>query len=279
MLNLVLSTGLIRPVDLSGEASLRVFAVVAAGALGLLIGSFLNVVVARVPEGRSVVSPGSACPHCGTPIAARDNIPVLSWLLLRGRSRCCDTPIAGRYPVVELATSGAFGLVVAFGRPGWMIPALLYLAAISLALTVIDLDHRRLPNLIVLPAYPVAAVLLSVAALATGEPHRLLRAAICALGSYVFFFALWLIYSAGMGLGDVKLAGVLGLYLGWYGYGQAVIGLFGGFLFGGVLSIGLMAARLATRKSMIPFGPFMLLGAWFGLAFGGPLAHWYLGSM
>ena len=255
------------------------FLVASAAVVGLAVGSFLNVVIHRVPAGLSVVSPRSACPRCGVPIDARDNVPVLSWVLLRGRSRCCGEPSAARYPLVELATAAAFALVVGFGRPPWAVPALLWLAAITVALTVIDLDLKRLPDAIVLPSYPVAAALLTVAALAEGEPGRLVRAAVCGAASWLFYFTLIMINPRGMGFGDVKLSGVLGLYLGWYGYGQAVVGLFGGFVVGGVVGSALMGAGRAGRKSAIPFGPFMLIGAWLGLIAGGPVAHAYLHSM
>lgn len=250
--------------------------VVLAAVLGLLIGSFLNVVIVRVPAGRSVVRPGSACMTCGEPVSGRDNVPVLSWVLLRGRSRCCDEPVSGRYPLVEAATAIAFGAVAAWVGLSWILPALLYLAAISIALTMIDLELRRLPNAIVLPSYPVAAALLTLAALGEGELGRLPRAAICGAALYAFYFLLMVINPRGMGFGDVKLAGVLGLYLGWFGWQHAVVGGFLGFAVGGVVGILLMIVGRAGRKSMIPFGPFMIIGAWLALAFAAPMANWYL---
>lgn len=256
--------------------------------LGLLIGSFLNVVIARVPAGASVVSPGSACPRCGTPIGPRDNVPVLSWLLLRGRSRCCDEPISARYPVVEALTAVAFGAVALWTLtrdgpddpvPAGLLPALLFLAAISIALTAIDLEHFRLPDAITFPSYPVALVLLAVPALLSGESERLVRAVICGVALFAFYALLWIVYPAGMGLGDVKLAGILGMYLGWFGYGQAVVGGFAAFLLGGVVGIGLIALRRADRKTNIPFGPYMIVGAWLSIVVGGWIAHWYLRSI
>src|SRR4051794_17539007 len=180
------------------ERPVAIFVVVSAVLVGLLIGSFLNVVIVRVPAGRSVVRPRSACPTCGTPIAERDNVPVLSWLLLRGRSRCCDEPIGARYPLVEAATAVAFGVVAAATGVSWRLPALLYLAAISIALSLIDIDVHRLPDLIVLPSYPIGAGLLAVAGVAEGEPGRLVRAAICGAGLWLFYFVLVLIYPRGM---------------------------------------------------------------------------------
>jgi leader peptidase (prepilin peptidase) / N-methyltransferase len=255
-----------------------------AGLFGLIIGSFLNVVVWRVPRGESVVSPGSACPGCGSPIRPADNVPVLSWLLLRDRARCCGMRIAVRYPLVELATGLAFGAVAGWlvGRPRgalvgpWALPAFGYLAAITIALTLVDLDLHRLPNAIVLPSYPVAAVLLALPSAVAQDWRSLARAAIGAAALWAFYFGLMLIYPAGMGYGDVKLAGLLGMYLGWLGWSDLVVGAAAGFGLGGVLSTLLLAVRLVTRKSMIPFGPFMLAGAWLAVAVAQPVTTWYL---
>ncbi|GAA3637611.1 A24 family peptidase [Kineosporia mesophila] len=252
-----------------------VLAVVAAG-FGLLVGSFLNVVIIRVPQNLSVVTPRSACPTCGRPISGFDNIPVLSWLLLRGRSRCCDEPISLRYPVIEAVTAGAFAAVAAWKGWSWEVPALLFLAAISIALAVIDHDVHRLPNALVLPSYPIAAALLVLAALAEGKPGRLAGAAIGAAALYAFYFVLMFIHPNGMGFGDVKLGGVLGLYLGFYGWEETVVGGFAAFVIGAVVGLAAIAFAGATRKSMIPFGPFMLAGAWLGLVRGYPLVDWYL---
>jgi leader peptidase (prepilin peptidase)/N-methyltransferase len=270
--------GVTAPGTLTHEPAVRVFVVVAAVLLGLIIGSFLNVVVARVPEGRSVVRPRSACPHCGTPIAERDNIPVLSWLLLRGRARCCGAPISVRYPLVEAATGVVFGLVAVWVGLSWLLPAMLFLAAVSIPLTLIDVAHKRLPDAIVLPSYPIAAALLVLAALTLGEPGRLLRAAVCGLVLYAFYFLLMLIKPGAMGFGDVKLAGVLGLYLGFFGWQYAFVGWFLAFLIGAVAGLPLMVFGPAGRKTMIPFGPFMIAGAWLAVAVAAPITTWYLGT-
>ena len=253
--------------------------VLSAGVLGLLIGSFLNVVIWRVPRSESVVRPPSHCPSCGSQVRPRDNLPVVSWLLLKGRCRDCQAPISRRYPLVELATGVAFGVMAArFGLDA-VLPAYLYLAAIGVALWMIDLDVKRLPNAIVLPSYVVAASLLTVAAAATGEWEQLLRAGLGMLALYGFYFLLALIYPAGMGFGDVKLAGVLGLYLGWLGWPEVVAGGFLGFLFGGVVGGALMLVRRAGRKSQIPFGPFMLAGALVAILWGGALGDLYLDTV
>jgi leader peptidase (prepilin peptidase)/N-methyltransferase len=250
--------------------------VLACAFLGLLVGSFLNVVIWRVPRGESVVSPPSHCPVCDRELRWRDNIPVLSWLLLRGKCRDCHTPISRRYPLVELATAVVFALMAA--RIGWdaALPAFLYLGAIGVALWMIDIDVRRLPDPIVLPSYVVGVVLLGVAAAVSGEWGDLLRAVIGMAALYAFYFLLAFIYPAGMGFGDVKLAGVLGLYLAWLGWAELAVGAFLGFLLGGVVGILLMLTRRAGRKSQLPFGPYMLAGAFLAILWGGALADLYL---
>jgi leader peptidase (prepilin peptidase) / N-methyltransferase len=249
---------------------------VLTGVLGLLIGSFVNVVIWRVPRGESVIRPASHCPVCDRPIAPRDNIPVVSWVLLRGRCRWCGTAISARYPAVELATAALFVvLTVRFGADA-ALPAFLYLGAIGGALWMIDIDVRRLPDQIVLPSYPVGVVLLGVAAAFTGDWGDLVRALIGMVVLYAFYFLLAFIYPAGMGFGDVKLAGVLGLYLAWLGWAELAVGAFLGFLLGGLVGLLLMLARRAGRKSQLPFGPYMLAGALLAILWGGALADLYL---
>lgn len=246
----------------------------ALGAVGLLIGSFLNVVIWRVPRGESVVRPASACPHCGARIKAYDNIPVLSWLILHGKCRGCGEPISWRYPLVEATTGVLFAATTWWLGPVWHLPAFLYLVAISVALTMIDIDVKRLPNAIVLPSYLVGAGLLSAAGWLEGDLSALVRAAIGMVALYLFYFVVCLLYPAGMGFGDVKLAGVIGLYLGFLGWRELVVGAFMAFLVGGVAGLALIAR--GHRKLRIPFGPYMLVGAWVGVLLGAPLANWYL---
>lgn len=263
-------------------AELTPLLVTLAGVLGLLVGSFLNVVVWRVPRGESIVAPPSACPSCGARIRPYDNVPVVSWLVLRGRCRDCAAPISARYPAVELLTGVAFAAVAWWSGPGWWTPALLYLVAITVALTAIDLDVHRLPDAIVLPSYPVALALLALASAdpgGTADWGALLRAGIGAAAMFAFYFVLLVAYPAGMGFGDVKLAGVLGLYLGWVGWGALVVGAFAAFLVGGVVGLALIAGRRAGRRTQIAFGPWMLAGAWIGLVAGQPLWDGYLGLL
>ena len=277
-----------RPVTMS-LASLAGPAVVIVGVLGAAIGSFLNVVIYRVPRDLSVVSPPSACPNCEAPIRRRDNVPMLSWLVLRGRCRDCAAPISARYPVVEALTAVLLASVaIAFnpfvGEPSVSrlvasvitAVAFFYLMAISVALTAIDLDVHRLPNAIVLPGYAVGVVLLGVAGLVSGDFDALVRAGVGAAVFFAFYFLLAFAYPGGMGFGDVKLAGVLGLFLGFIGWQNLIVGVAAAFILGGVVGIVLILIGKASRKSGIPFGPWMLSGAWIGIFVGRPIYDGYL---
>jgi leader peptidase (prepilin peptidase)/N-methyltransferase len=264
-------------------------AIAVIGVLGAAIGSFLNVVIYRVPQGISVVSPPSACPSCHTSIRRRDNVPVLSWLILRGRCRDCAAPISVRYPVVEALTAVLFVSVAAAFNPFVGDPsvprlvadviilvAYLYLMAISVALTAIDLDLHRLPNAIVLPGYAVGVVLLGVAGLLSSDLAALGRAGAGAAILFTFYFLLAFAYPGGMGFGDVKLAGVLGLFLGFLGWQHLIVGVAAAFILGGVLGLALILIGKASRKSGIPFGPWMLAGTWIGIYAGAPIFDGYL---
>lgn len=260
---------------------------VLAAVFGLLIGSFLNVVAYRVPAGMSVVTPGSACPGCHTAISARDNVPVLSWLLLRARCRHCSMRIPARYLAVEAGTALAF-VVAAMPFTARMnqappspaavveLVAYLYLAAASVVLAVIDLDVRRLPDAIVLPSYGVGIVLLGLVDLLRGDAVAAGTAAAGAGASVVFYGLLWLAKPGGMGLGDVKLAGVLGLFLGNLGIEPLLVGATAAFVLGGVFGVALILLRRAGRRTAVPFGPWMLAGAWVGILSGSDIAAWYL---
>ena len=251
------------------------FLAVLCGVIGLVVGSFLNVVIWRVPRGESVVRPPSHCPRCERPITPRDNVPVMSWLILRGRCRHCGEPISPRYPLVELATGVLFvAFAVRFG-PHAVLPAYLYFGAIGIALAMIDFDHKRLPDALTLPSYPVGLALLTVAAAVESDWWALARAAIAMGALLLFYGVLWFVYPAGMGFGDVKLSGVVGLYLGWVGWGALVVGAFAAFLVGGLVGIAMILFAGGGRKSKIPFGPFMLVGAVIGIFAGQGLAHAY----
>jgi len=261
--------------------------IISAGVLGTIIGSFLNVVVWRLPRGESLSHPGSACPKCGHPIRWWDNIPVGSWLALRGKCRDCGAPISTRYPAVEAFTglffAGIAWWILAGGLPVTddlpvilATAAFLYLAAISVALALIDLDVHRLPNKIVLPAYIVGFVLLGLSSIVAGDFDQLIRTVIGGAVLFVAYFVMAIAYPAGMGFGDVKLAGVLGLYLAWLGWGELAVGAFAAFVLGGVFSLVLLLLKKVSRKSGIPFGPWMLAGAWVGTFAGGIISERYL---
>jgi leader peptidase (prepilin peptidase)/N-methyltransferase len=263
--------------------------VVVTGVLGLLIGSFLNVVIYRVPIGKSIVSPPSSCTNCGASISPRDNIPLLSWLVLRGKCRNCGDRISARYPLVELTTgllfaAAAFRFSLPFEAPtstvaatAVLLVAALYFAGISVALTAIDLDIHKLPNSIVLPSYIVIGLLLVVASAIYGDFSQLWRAAIGGAALFAAYFVMALVYPGGMGFGDVKLAGVIGMLLGFLGWGTLIVGAFSAFLLGGIFGVALLIGRKADRKSGIPFGPWMLAGAWLGIFIGERSWNWYLG--
>lgn len=249
----------------------------AAGVLGLAIGSFLNVVIHRVPRGQSIARPSSACPRCSAPIRARDKVPVISWLALRGRCGNCGDRISVRYPLVEVGTALAFVAVAIRFGPTPLTLSLLFLAAASIALTLIDLDVRRLPDAIVLPSYVVTLAGLVATSALSDDWSSLWRGILAGTALFVGYFLVLFAYPKGMGFGDVKLSGVLGLTLGYLGWGSFAVGAFAGFLLGGLFAIGLILTRRASRGSAIPFGPWMLLGTWVGIFAGQSVWDAYLG--
>ena len=236
---------------------------------GLALGSFLNVVAARVPRRRSIVTPASACLACGTELAWRDNSPLLSWVLLRGRCRHCRTRISALYPGVELATALLVAAcVLDFGLSGRMVVAA-YFCAVLVAVTATDLTHRIIPNRIVVPA---AAVILVAQTALEPSPQWTLGA----LGASGFLFLAVLAYPAGMGMGDVKLALVMGAALGK----TVAVAMMLGMVSALVPSVILLARHGSkARKMGIPFGPFLALGSVVALFFGDQLLDWYLGLL
>lgn len=250
--------------------------IAACAVLGLLLGSFANVVIARVPDGSSVVRPGSACPACDAPIAPRDNVPVVSWLLLRGRCRTCGAAISTQYPLVEVTCAVVFAAIGWRIGLDWALPAFLLFGWLLVVLAVIDMQTRRIPNRLTYPLTPALLVLLVAAALLEGTPGSAMRAVICGLVAFALLLVLALINPHGMGMGDVKLAGFIGLGLGYLGWGHLWVGLFLGFFGGGVIAALLLALRLRTRKDHIPFGPWLAIGALVALLAGRPIIDTYL---
>jgi leader peptidase (prepilin peptidase)/N-methyltransferase len=251
------------------------FIIICCGLFGAIVGSFLNVVIWRVPRDESLLHPPSHCPGCDQPVRPRDNVPVLGWLILRGRCRDCQTPISSRYPLVEGGTGVLFALTAWYFGLSWALPAFLYLVAIGVALALIDLDVQRLPNRIVLPSYLVGSVLLLGAAIAEHDWPAAGRALAAMAVLYAGYRTVAFLYPDGMGLGDVKLAGLLGLYLGWLGWSSVWIGTLTGFLLGGVAGVALLVTRRATGRTPIPFGPAMLAGALVAVFAATPVASWY----
>ncbi len=240
-----------------------------AALVGLVVGSFLNVVVYRLPRGASLVRPGSACPTCRTPVRPRDNVPVLSWLLLRGRCRGCATPISARYPLVEASTAALMALVVLvlWGDPTRVVLGVV-LVAFLVPITLIDLEHRLIPNRLTVPA-AVLAVVLGLALDPGGEPERLLAG----VGAFAFFLLAAVARPGGMGMGDVKLAGVLGLFLGRAALPAIAVALLAGVVVGAVI---IARQGVAARKATVPFGPLLALGGLVGVLAGDELIDGYL---
>lgn len=293
--------------------------IVVTGLYGLVIGSFLNVVAYRVPAGIPLTRE-SRCPSCDARIRWWQNVPVFGWLALRGRCASCGAAISARYPAVEALTGTLFAAVAAgvtFSRPldarpvdgrlwlgtaefwGVLVTLLVFLS-FSIALTLIDLDTRRLPNAIVLPGWATIVALLLITTVLAGllpadgglEAGRLDggsweridwgpfgRAVTGGVALFLFYFTVRLISPRGMGGGDVKLAGLVGTILGWFGWGVLIVGAFAAFALGGVFGIAMMLIGRARRKSAIPFGPWMLAGAWTGVLVGEPVSRWYMGLL
>jgi leader peptidase (prepilin peptidase)/N-methyltransferase len=238
---------------------------------GLLIGSFLTVVAHRVPRGESIVGPRSRCPSCGKQIAAYDNVPVFSWLFLRGRARCCGTSISPRYPLTELAVGLLFAAVVLvlWDEPGQVALGLLFVSTL-VAVTLTDLDLRLIPNKILL-----VSALLGVAVVAGFDLGSLPERAIAAATAGGLLLLAALAYPRGMGLGDVKLAALMGLYLGR----NVAPAIFVALLAGAIVGLAMIAREgAAARKKGIPFGPFLAFGGVVGLLAGDQLLDAYLST-
>jgi leader peptidase (prepilin peptidase)/N-methyltransferase len=242
-----------------------------AGVGGVVFGSFGSVVMHRVPRQSSIVKPRSRCPACDHELSAADNIPILSYVLLRGRCRYCSARISSRYLASELLTGALWVLAVVRLGVDWHLLAYLPFLWVLVVLSLIDLEHKILPNRIVYPSLVAGPVLLAVVALTGPGFDPWLRGLAGAAAGGGAFFVIALISPAGMGMGDVKLAALIGMFLGYLSWGRVLTAFFLSFLLGAVTGIGLMIAGRAGRKSAIPFGPFMALGAVIALLYGDPL--------
>lgn len=254
------------------------FVAICCAAFGLAVGSFLNVVIHRVPRKESVVSPRSRCPGCETEIRSIDNIPVVSWLILRARCRTCGMHISARYPAVELGCAILFaGMGLRFGAD-WALPAFLVLAAACLAGSVIDFEHMLLPDRLVFPSLAMAVPLLAAAAVIEGDAAPFVRAIAGAAIAFGILLLLALVRAGAMGGGDIKLALLLGLCLGWLGIGHVFLGLFLGFLLGSVVGVTLVVTKARGLKDHFAFGPFLAAGTLLAVWWGAPLLDWYTGA-
>lgn len=234
--------------------------------LGLVIGSFLNVVIYRAPRRQSIVRPGSHCPACNAPISWHDNVPVVSWILLRGNCRHCRESISVRYPLVESLTAVLFVLAaLVVGLQARLLLAWAFIAVL-IVLAFIDLDHLIIPDRIVLPAAGVG-----LAAAVALDPGRWWHYVVAGLGAGGFLLIVALLSGGGMGMGDVKLSLLLGFVLGV----EVIVAMFAAFLLGGIVGIALLALGKRSRKDRIPFGPFLGAGGIIGLFVGTPLMEWY----
>lgn len=253
--------------------------VLIAGLFGLLIGSFLNVVVWRLPRGESLSHPGSHCPVCDHPIRPYDNIPVVSWLVLRGRCRDCGTRISVRYPLVELATGVLFGLTAWWVGFSALLPFALWFMAACIALFLIDLEVHRLPNSLTLPTYGVVLAGFALTAALDDQWPSFLRALIGGLALALIYALLAAFFPRGMGWGDAKLALSLGTVMAWSSWGVLIVGGFGAFVLGAIVGVAAMVVGKAGRKSALPFGPFMIVAALLALGWGQQVADWYTNSL
>ncbi|HSM14962.1 MAG TPA: prepilin peptidase [Thermoanaerobaculia bacterium] len=252
------------------------FLVLWAGALGLIVGSYLNVLAHRLPRGISTVTPRSRCPACGAAIRARDNLPVVSWLLLRGRCRDCGAPIPARYPLVEAVTGLAFAGAVA--RFGFGLEALVaaVLCALLVALAAIDVEHLLLPDRLTLPG--IALGLGAQLVVSGGSLARGLAGALVGAGILLVLAGAWQLLRGveGMGLGDVKMLAMIGAFLG---LGGVMVTLVLGTLLGSVAGLALVARGRGTMQLQLPFGFFLAIGGLVAVFAGGPIVSAYLGLL
>ncbi|WP_345378288.1 prepilin peptidase [Demequina sediminis] len=250
--------------------------ILAAVALGLLCGSFANVLIARVPSGEGWVRGSSRCPTCRHDIAWYDNIPVLSWLVLRRRCRHCKEPISARYPLVELTVGVLFGLVAWQFGSGAVTWLLALSALLTVALTAIDLEHHRLPDALVFTLAGAAVLLLVADAALSGAWASLGRAGLGALALGGFYFVLWFVYPKGLGFGDVKLAVPIGAILGYLGWGALAVGAFLGPFVGGLLAIAAGVRAGGVRGVRLAYGPAIITAFWIAVLWGPAISSWYV---
>ncbi len=243
---------------------------------GLAVGSFLNVVIWRLPRGKSIVSPASRCPSCNTPIKPWDNIPVISYVLLRGKCRYCGARISPRYPLVELSNAILWTLVYWRFGMGWHLPVYLVFVSALIAITFIDLDFQIIPDSITLPGIPLgllAGVFLLPDPMARMMSLGWKASLIGMVVGFGLYYGVAVMSRGGMGGGDIKLMSMVGGVMGWK---SVLLATFFGSLAGSVLGLFLMLFRGKGRKTKVPFGPFLALGTVLTLFFGQEVLWWYL---
>jgi leader peptidase (prepilin peptidase)/N-methyltransferase len=246
---------------------------VAAGVFGLVIGSFIGVVVDRLPRQESIVSPPSHCVACSAPVRAYDNIPVVSYVVLRGRCRACGARIPPRDALLELGIGILFVLLAWRLTSAWALPAYCVLAAAVVGISAIDVEHMRIPSTLVYSTAVLGAPLLVLASAGTHRWSALLGALIGGAVAFAAFFTLFFAVPKGIGFGDVRLAGLCGGFLGWMGYREVIVGFLISFIVAGVPAAVLLAMHKVNRRTQIPFGPFLAAGTVITVLFGAPVIH------
>jgi leader peptidase (prepilin peptidase)/N-methyltransferase len=245
----------------------------AAGVFGLVIGSFIGVVVDRLPRQESIVSPPSHCVACSAPVRAYDNIPVVSYVVLRGRCRACGARIPPRDALLELGIGILFVLLAWRLTSAWALPAYCVLAAAIVGISAIDVEHMRIPSTLVYSTAVLGAPLLVLASAGTHRWSALLGALIGGAVAFAAFFTLFFAVPKGIGFGDVRLAGLCGGFLGWMGYREVIVGFLISFIVAGVPAAVLLAMHKVNRRTQIPFGPFLAAGTVITVLFGAPVIH------
>ncbi len=249
---------------------------VACALAGLYVGTYLNLVIDRVPQKKPMRPVRTGCRNCLDADSATSRLPLLPWVVRRQRCPTCGEPVSLRYPVVELITSGLFAAAAIRLGADAALPAFLVFFACLVAVSTIDLELQIIPNRIVYPTILVSLPLLALAALAKGDVDPLVTALAGAAIAFAILLVVHLISPASMGFGDVRLAFILGLFLGWFDLSHVAIGLFVGFSLGAIVGLGLMLFGGRTRKDSVSFGPFLAAGAAVAVLFGNPLLEWWL---
>ena len=245
------------------------------GGIGVVVGSLLTTMIYRLPHEESLFWPSSRCRSCDEPLRARHTIPLISWLVLRGRCAYCHAHISARYPLVELGTGLLYAAITLRFGMSVQLPAYLFLAAVGVVLALIEFDVRRLPDSVVLPSYVVSVLLLMPAGAADADWRTAARALESMAALWLVFFVLALAYPHAVEMGDAKLAGLLGLYLGWLSWGTVLIGTFGAFFIAAVSAGGVAVGRRGGVTSAVPFAPCLVSAAVLALFVAVPITSWY----